>query len=149
MQVSNGGAVWTAAVPEDGAFSVLARVCSLDGTGNAGAEVAPGEGVPLARADVSGVACKVFDLGTDRGNQDGTALTPDPTVTVSVNVFDALRTVGWGPDPDGYNFRHDLAGTTYAPTGGHWYRIEYKFTLTAGGVAWLNVVVKALPEQSS
>lgn len=126
-------------VNEDGSFYVLARVCSLDGSGE---EVVPGEGAVLQQADVSAITCKVYDLGTNRNATSGTEVTPAPTVTVSTSVFDALRTVGWDKDTWGYNFRHDLSAS-YAPTGGDWYLLEYKFTLVSGGVAWLKVKVQA------
>lgn len=126
-------------VPEDGTFSILARITSLDGTGE---ELAPGEGALLKQADVSAITCKVYDLGASRAAEAGTAITPDPTVTVSNVIFDTVRTVGWSEDPYGYNFRHDLA-VDYVPNSDRWYLFEYKFTLLAGGTAWLRVKVKA------
>lgn len=136
--------VWEGRVNEDGSYSVLARVTGLDATG---AELAPGEGNLVKQADLSSISCKVFDLGTSRTNQSGSEVLPAPTPTPAANVFDTPRTVGWGADDLGYNFRHDL-GPAYAPDGDHWYLIEYKFTLTTGGVGWLKVRVKASPDQT-
>ena len=123
-------------VNEDGSFSVLGRVCSLDGSGD---EYGEGEGNVLQQADVSAITCKVFDLGTDEA-ATGTAVSPDPTVTISTSVFDTLRTVGWPTDRVGYNFRHDL-GPTYTADPGEYRRAEYKFTLTDGSVFFVNALL--------
>lgn len=142
-----GAATWYGDVNEDGSYSVLARVTSLDGSGT---EVRPEEGPCLTQADVSTITCKVFALGTNKNNPSGTEITPAPTLTPAANIFDTLRTTGWPTpsDPDGYNFRHDLS-PTYAPNGGEWYLLEYKFTLTGGGVIWLKVKVRSAPVQTS
>lgn len=132
-------------VNEDGTFSCLARVCSLDGSGE---EYGDGEGNVLLAADVSTITAKVFDLGTDEAEDAGTAVSPDPTVTVASVIFDTLRTVGWGEDRVGYNFRHDL-GPTYSATGGEFRRVEYTFTLAAGGVVFVNYLVELKAEQTS
>jgi len=118
---------------EDAAFSVLARVCALSGTGS---EYLPGEGPVVKQTDVSSITCKVYDIGTDKDATTGTEVTPAPTVTVSTSVFDTLRTAGWpvDEDRDGYNFRHDL-GVAYTAEGGEWRLVEYTFTLTDGTVA--------------
>ncbi len=132
-------------VSEDGTFSVLARITSLDGTG---LEVVAGEGNVLTQADIASITCKVFDLGTNRNNTSGTEVTPAPSLAVATNVFDTLRTTGWGQDSYGYNFRHDVSAS-YVPDGGEWVLLEYKITLTAGGVAWLKVKVYAEAVQTS
>lgn len=141
----NGAAVIRGQVNEDGTFSVLARVCSLDGTGE---EYADGEGPVLKAADVSTVTCKVFDLGTDETTAAGTEVTPAPTVTVATSVLDTLRTAGWGEDRAGYNFRHDLA-PAYAADPGEFRLVEYKFTLTGGGVFFVKALVRTRPVQTS
>ena len=125
-------------VNEDGTWSVLARVCSLDGSGD---EHRVGEGNAIEAADVSTITCKVYDLGTDETTDPGVEVTPAPTVTVATSVLDALRTTGWPVDRIGYNFRHDL-GPTYSATGGEWRRAEYVITLTGGGVIVLNALVQ-------
>ncbi len=125
-------------VNEDGTWSVLARVCGLDGSGS---EYRNGEGNVLQAADVATITCKVYDLGTDETTDPGTAVSPDPTVTVATSVLDTLRTAGWNEDRIGYNFRHDL-GPTYSATGGEYRRAEYVITLTGGGVVPLNALVK-------
>lgn len=137
----SGAATWYGVVNEDGNYSVLARMVSLDGTGE---EVSPGEGPVLKQADVTTITAKVYSLGSDRNNAAGVEVTPAPSLTVSANLFDTLRTAGWPTERDifGYNFRHDLAGA-YAPEPEEWYLVEYKFTLVGGGVAWLKVKVLA------
>lgn len=135
---------------EDGSYSILGRVCALQGTGTA---VNPREGNPLKQADVGSITAKVFNLGTDQFNESGTEITPAPTLTAAANVYDTLQTSGWptDDDPDGYNFRHDLS-PTYCPTGANWYLIEYKITLTSAlgsGVIWGKSRGKAAPVQTS
>lgn len=133
--------VFFAEVNEDGSFSVLGRVCSLTGTGDT---VNDREGPCLKQADVSTIACKVYDLGTNKDADTGTPVTPDPALTPAANLYDTLQTLGWDTykDPAGYNFRHDVA-PTYVPTGGNWYALEYLITLTGGGKVWRKVRVKA------
>lgn len=133
--------VWQGRVNEDGSFSLLARVTSLDGTGE---EYRPGEGNVLLQADVATVTCRVYDLGTDRTNQGGVEITPAPTLLPANNLYDTLRVTGWRKDPVGYNFRHDL-GPAYCPDANEWVLVEYKFTLTGGGVVWAKFLVQATP----
>jgi hypothetical protein len=52
----NGAEVWQGTANEDGSFSLLARVCALEGSGS---EYAPGEGPVLQQADISTVTAKV------------------------------------------------------------------------------------------
>lgn len=136
-------------VQEDGNYTVLARMCSLDGTGD---EYIPGEGKVLKQADVSSIGCKVYALGTDKNSLTGTEVTPSPSVSISSSIFDTLRTTGWPLVPPGdlhgYNFRHDLSGT-YAPAPEEWYLIEYTFNLASGGVAYLKEKVKTVPTRGS
>lgn len=142
----SNAAVHSARVHEDGSFSVLARVTSLDATGD---EQALGEGGCVQQADVSSIACKVYSLGTDPDNLAGTEVTPAPTVAVASSVLDTLRTAGWTKDTYGYNFRHDVA-PAYVPNPNEYYLVEYKFTLVTGGaVAFLKVLVKTLPTRVS
>lgn len=134
-------------VNEDGSASVLARLVGLDGTGTTVRDV---EGPCLLQANVSSITCHVYDLGTSKDAATGTEVTPAPTMTVSTSIYDTLQSAGWDTyaDPAGYNFRHDLAGT-YFPTGGHWYLVEYKFTLASGAVLFGRVRVKAVDEVQS
>lgn len=129
-----------AVVNEDGSWSALSRLCALQGSGE---EVKPGEGPVLLQADVASITCKVYDLGTDP-DAAGSEVTPAPTLTPAANLFDTLRTVGWPTAQDrfGYNFRHDVA-TTFVPTGGNWYRNEYRLVLDDGAVLWLVGRVRA------
>lgn len=132
-------------VDEDGSYSALGRVVSLDGSG---AEYVGGEGNALRQADVASIACKVYALGTNRDSEAGTEVTPAPTVVVASSVFDTLRRTGWKVDRHGYNFRHDL-GPEYAPAPGEWYLIEYRFTLASGAVAWAKFKVKTVATRAS
>jgi hypothetical protein len=135
---------WTGYVNEDGTYSILARVCSLSGSGD---EVEPGEGNVVTQADVTSITAKVYSLGASK-TSDGTEITPAPTVTVGTSIFDTLRTTGWKEDTHGYNFRHDL-GVSYVPAPREWYVIEYRFTFVGGGIAWLPVYVKTSPIRTS
>jgi len=143
--MSKGNRTWYGAVNEDGTYSLLARITSLDATGE---EYLPGEGPVILQADISSVTCKVYDLGTDRSALGGTEVTPTPTVSVSTSVFDTLRRTGWPLPPEGdtigYNFRFDL-GPTYVPTQGNWYAIEFKFTMVGGGVFYAKFRVYSTP----
>ena len=135
------GKVW-----EDGSYSVLARVAALEGTG---LEYVAGEGNVLKQVDITSVTGKVFNLGTDKNNLAGTEVTPAPTLTVSGNFYDVLRTVGWPTpgDPHGYNFRMDL-GVIYTADPDTWYLFEARITLTGGGVIWVVTKVKTVPVQT-
>lgn len=143
----SGANTWVGAVNEDGSFSILARVVSLDG---AGIQVNADEGNCLLPADVSSITCKVFSLGDNKDATTGTEITPDPTLTPNGNLFSTLRTAGWPvlTDPAGYNFRHDVAAS-YVPNPNEWYQVEYQFTLAVGGTAWGRVKVKTIPVLSS
>lgn len=134
-------------VNEDGSFSILARVCSLDGTGEL---VRDEEGYCLKRADVSAVSAKVFDLGADEDNPAGVEVTPAPSVSAAANFSDALQTVGWptGRDWAGYNFRVDL-GPTFTAKPDNWYTFELKVTTVGGAVGWLRGKHKTVPVQTS
>ncbi len=133
-------------VSEDGTFSALARLVGLDGSGG---EVCPGEGAVLLAADVSSVACRVYDLGADRDSDAGTEVTPAPTVAAPADVVsDALRTVGWAADDYGYNFRHDV-GPAYTADPGEWRLVEYQVTLTGGGVLRVAYRVYTEPTRQS
>jgi hypothetical protein len=140
-----GAKVWQARVHEDGSFSVMGRAVSLEGSGE---ETRHGEGNLLQQADVSSVTCKVYSLGTDPNSLAGTEVTPAPTLTPAANLYDALQTLGWDADLDGYNFRHDV-GPDYVPNPNEFYLLEYKLTLSGGGVVWGKVRVKTLPTRQS
>lgn len=131
---------WYGSVNEDGSYSILARVCALEGSGS---ELAVGEGNAVQQADISTITAKVFSLGTNKNSTSGTEVTPAPTLTAAANIFNTLRTVGWPTveDQHGYNFRLDI-GPTHTANGNEWYLTEIKFTLTSGTVIWLPVKVK-------
>ena len=142
-----GGETWYGKVNEDGSFSILSRVTSLDGTGT---QVKAREGNCLKQADVDNIMCKVVALGTNKYATSGTEITPAPTLTPAANLYDTLQTNGWPTEDDwaGYNFRHDIS-PTFVPDGDQWYLFEYKFTLDTGGIEWLKVRVFAAAVQTS
>lgn len=132
--MSKGSRIWYGQANEDGSCTLLARITSLDATGE---EYLPGEGPVVLQDDVSTITCKVYDLGTDKDALTGTEVTPAPTVVVATNIFDTLRRSGWPLPPEGdtigYNFRFDV-GAAYLPNPNTWYAIEFLFTLVGGGV---------------
>lgn len=132
-------------VHEDGSFSVLARVASLDGSGE---EYRPGEGNVLQIADVTAVALHIYALGTDPENDAGTEVTPTPSVDPADVLLDELQLTGWKQDLIGYNFRHDVPAT-YAPNARQYYLLEYKLTLVDDGIAWIKVRVLSRPTRLS
>lgn len=152
MTLRRDAGTWYGEVNEDGSFSILARITALDA---AGQEVVPREGPCLTQADVASIACRVFDLGRNKDNPAGSEVLPAPTLTPAANIFDTLRTSGWPLDRDiwGYNFRHDVSpiydGSPGTASLGEWYLLEYKITLTNGGIVWLRVKVKTVAVQSS
>lgn len=139
--------MWYGQVQEDGTFSVLSRITALSGTGTTVRDI---EGPCVKKADVASITCKVYSLGTNRNNQAGVALSPDPTVTINDSIFDTLQTSGWPTTEDraGYNFRFDV-GATYVPNGNEWYLIEFKITLASGAIVWLKLKVKTSSGQTS
>ena len=116
---------------EDGSATALARMTARDGSG--AATGVAGEGNWLQQADLASITCAVFDM-----SDSGTAAIATPTVTISSAIINTpvTSTAIWCRDSVGYNFLHDLPPTAF-PTGGHVYRIEYKFTTTGGAVGWL------------
>lgn len=103
----------TAAVWEDATAVMLARVVGADADN-------------VAQADISSIACKVFD-------SSGAEII-NPSITVSSVVYDDLQTGDeWTVDSTGYNFRHALPTTAF-PSGGSIYTVEYVFTATDGSV---------------
>lgn len=142
----NGAGTWYGRVNQNGAFSILARVCSLDGTGP---EVLPPEGNTILQADVVAITCKIFALGTDKNNPAGVEETPTPTLSPGTNILDTLSVSGWPTDEDeyGYNFRHDVV-FEYVPASDVWYLLEYRFVLTNGAVIWLRAKVKTVQIQT-
>ncbi len=111
----------------NGTATALARVCARDATG-AWTGVA-GEGNWIKQADLSAIACKVFDRSS---------ITPDvaisnPAVSIISAILDVPDATGtiWDDDDVGYNFIFDIAGTNF-PTNGHKYLVEFSFTTNSG-----------------
>lgn len=93
------------------------------------ARIVGGSGLPILQADVSAIACTVYD---DHA-ADPTAAIVSLTVAVVSAVYDTLQTgdVRWTEDATGFNFLHKLPAAAF-PTGGHTYRVEYRFTMANG-----------------
>lgn len=143
----DGAQTWFGKVNEDGSFSILARLVDLNGTGD---QVSDEEGPCIKQADVDNISAKVYNLGANKDATTGTEITPAPTISITDNILDTLRTVGWPTQMDyaGYNFRHDL-GPTFAPNANEWYLIEYRIALLNGGILWLRAKVKSVGVQTS
>ena len=112
-----------ATVWEDGGAALMARVVGNSATA-------------ITQAAITSISYSVFDLS---GTTPNTAITGYSAVSLTVAdvVYDTLQTdARWTADSTGYNFRHDIAAAVFA-TGGHRYRIEYKFTPATGSVFWL------------
>ena len=117
---------------EDGTAAVILRIsgrgCSGDATGVAG------EGNWAEQADLSTITYRVFDE-TD-SNVEVTAGAQSVTIATSLADTPVTGTSAlWDRDPTGYNFTHNLPATCF-PTGGHLYRVEYKFTFADGSIGW-------------
>jgi len=129
---------------EDGDCTVLARVTARNGSGSATG--VSGEGNWIQQADLSTITCKVFDLsGTTPNTEIAT-----PTVTISTEIQDTpvTATTIWTQGTTGYNFLHDLAASNF-PNADHRYLVEYKFTLTGGGIFHLVLDGVAKPVRGS
>ena len=111
---------------EDGNATALARITARNGSGSATG--VDGEGNWLQQADLTSIACKVFEKGAGQ-----VSLVAEPTVTISSAVLDTPVTTNvlWTQDTTGYNFVHDLAATNFR-TGTFEYIVEYTFTVTGG-----------------
>lgn len=116
---------------EDATNTVYGRITARDGSG--AATGVQGEGKWIKQADLSSITCKVFDRN---GSTPDTAITT-PSITISDVIDDTPDTSQEiAPrDATGVNFVCELGPTNF-PTGGHIYRVEFKFTTTGGDVHW-------------
>jgi hypothetical protein len=132
-------------VNQNGTYSILARVTDLTASG---VTVKDKEGPCIKQMDVQALAARIFDLGTNKDNQMGTQILPNPPITAVTSIYDTLQFQGWPTEQDkyGYNFRHDV-GTAYTAQPGHWYLVEYIFTLISGSIGLLKAKVKTVPTQ--
>lgn len=117
---------------QNGSATALARVTARDATGAYTGNSGEGNWIKQADLAVNGITCAVYD----RSSATPDTAISNPTVTISSAIFDVPVTDGhiWNIDTTGYNFLHDLAGTSF-PTADHKYRVEYTFT-TTGGKTW-------------
>ena len=100
-------------VVEDADATFLARILGDDGD-------------PVQQADVSAIAAKVYN------ESNSNTQTYSAVVIVANSVFNALQTDDrWTRDSTGFNFAHLVPYTAF-PTGGHRYRVEFKFSLATG-----------------
>ncbi len=126
---------------QDGGCTLLARLCTRDGTG--AASPVPAEGNLNLPADYQGgsgsIRVEVYDAqqATDAGG--GRTPTYSQTVNPAVVVQAALQTAGvWANVPDGLggNFLCDLPAAAFPSAST--YRVEVKAT-TSGGTAGVGV----------
>lgn len=110
------------------ASEITTGVVWQDGAGICLARVIAANGAYITQAGTLSISCAVYDLHSVTPN----VAIATPTVTVASSVFDTLQTgLDWTRDATGYNFRHQLADTTFA-TGNHVYQVEYTFVPTSG-----------------
>lgn len=114
---------YSASSYEDQPVTVMSRVRGLSGA-------------YITQASLSAITCKVY-------NSTGTLVT-SPTVTISSAVYDTLQTsdVRWTRDTTGYNFLFTIPATAFPLPG--YYRVEFKFTPSAGDPFHLVVRVHVL-----
>ena len=122
---------------EDGSATLMARLCTRDGTGAASPNAWEGN----------------LNLAPDYGAPDGSLVLTvwDVSVSPSVQTYTAtltaasvLSTLLTGgiyqppntPDSKGVNFVYDIPATAF-PTGAHRYRVLVEATTNARTVGWL------------
>ncbi len=108
----------------------ITRYKVLEGTtGQNIAKMTGNDGALILQADVTSIERKTFDL--DSTTPD-TAVETSAPVVASV-IFDTLQNDSrWTEDALGYNFL-DIVASTILIEGGHRYKVEYYFTMAAGG----------------
>lgn len=86
------------------------------------------DGEAVQQADISSIAYSVWDI-TDTSSPSETAT---GTLTVANVIYDTLQTDSrWSKGGDGYNFLWEAPSTLF-PDGSKTYRLEIKFTPSAG-----------------
>lgn len=105
---------------EDGGCTCMARVLDNDGS-------------RALQADVASISRSIFDLD---GATPTVAVSGPTDIPVATGVYDTLQTDDrWSEDATGYNFANVVPASVFS-SGGHRYRIEYKFTPVGGQVYW-------------
>ena len=116
----------TGTIREDSAFSVLLRI--------------EHDGANAVQSDIDSIEYQIFPHYSTTAHTTATAL------TVADVIYDTLQTGGgWNTDTTGWNFKHNVAATTF-PTPGA-YEMEYKVTFSGSSVVYLDpvrVVVQAI-----
>jgi hypothetical protein len=116
----------TGQIREDSAFSVLLRI--------------EHDGANAVQADIDSIEYQIFPHYSTTAHTTATAL------TVSDVIYDTLQTDDiWDEDATGYNFRHDVAATTFPSPDD--YELEYKVTFAGSSVVYLQpirLVVQAI-----
>ena len=121
---------------EDGSATLMARLCTRDGTGAASPNAWEGN----------------LNLAADYGDPGSLVLTVyDVSVTVPLQTYTATLTAGSvlstlqtggifqppnTPDAKGVNFVYDIPASAF-PTGAHRYRVLVEATTNGGAVGWL------------
>lgn len=107
----------------------------------------------ITQATITSISLAVYEYDTEEeatANTDGTVVSGvGGSLTVSSVVYDTLQTGSiWTRDSTGYNFLY-AAPATCLPTGGKWYRFEFKFTPSSGAAFWMVAVVEAISVATS
>lgn len=122
---------------EDGGVTLLDRVVGNSDT-------------PITQASVDSIVLAVYECADeeDAVNAVGEVVAGvGGTLVVADTVYDTLQTAApWRntEDATGYNFRYN-APATCLPTGGKWYRFQFKVTPTSGAAFWVVWIVFANP----
>lgn len=111
-----------------------ARIVSKVGTGTDISSTPPGpEGKAIVQADVSTIACAVYDLSSSTP----TVVVATPTISIAGSISNSLTVDSiWSHeheaiDATGRNFLHTVAGSVFA-IANHVYRVCYTIVLTNG-----------------
>ena len=117
--------VHRASAIEDRPCTIIGRFTAISATGNT--SPIESEGKLIKQADVSSIACKVYDSTN--------TLINTYTPTAASNVFDTIQTtLTWLLLDSGGNFRYTIPATAF-PAGNTVNRAEVTITLTDGSLA--------------
>lgn len=93
-------------------------------------------GALVQQSDITAVYAKVFEYSSRENALNdvaGVQVSTEITYATASVIFNALQTGGiWKKDTIGYNFLA-IVPASYFPTGGKFYRVEFRFDRSAGG----------------
>ncbi len=88
------------------------------------------------QADITAVYAEVWQYDSYQdavGDTNGTQVLGEIAYATANVIFNALQTGGmWTRDATGYNFKATVPAS-YFPTGGKYYRVEFRFDRAAAG----------------